>query len=156
MLIDGAHALGQLPLDLYSLGADYYVANCHKWLSGPRGSACMWVGRQRQAGIRPLVVSHGSGCGFVSDFIWDGELVVCASCFCMHVWRMRGASTCVCGACVGCVGCFNMCVWCVWCFCMHVVHVWCAPWPACACMHIPGLACMFLHGPLLCTGCQGG
>lgn len=43
-----------------------------QWLSGVRGSALLWVARGRQAGIRPLVVSHGSGCGFLSDFIWTG------------------------------------------------------------------------------------
>ncbi|KAG2497474.1 hypothetical protein HYH03_004628 [Edaphochlamys debaryana] len=51
---------------------DYFVANCHKWLCGPRGSAVLWVHPRRRGGVRPLVVSHGSGCGFTSDFIWDG------------------------------------------------------------------------------------
>ena len=73
VLVDGAHALGQLPLDIGALGADYFVTNCHKWLGGARGSALLWVARARQAGVRPLVVSHGSGSGFSSDFIWDGE-----------------------------------------------------------------------------------
>lgn len=72
VLIDGAHALAQLPLDVSTLGADYLVCNCHKWLSGGRGSALLWVRRGLQAGIRPLTLSHGSGCGFLSDFIWDG------------------------------------------------------------------------------------
>ena len=51
---------------------DYFVTNCHKWLAAPRGTAVMWVRRDRQAAVRPLVVSHGSGAGFTSDFIWDG------------------------------------------------------------------------------------
>ncbi len=73
MLLDGAHALGQLPLDLPRLAPDYFVANCHKWLCAPRGSACMWVHSQRRGSVRPLVLSHGSGAGFTSDFVWDGN-----------------------------------------------------------------------------------
>lgn len=72
MLIDGAHAMGQLPLDLAALAPDFFVTNCHKWLCAPRGSALLWVAPGRRAAVRPLVVSHGSGCGFTSDFIWDG------------------------------------------------------------------------------------
>ncbi|GLC39561.1 hypothetical protein PLESTM_000911900 [Pleodorina starrii] len=51
---------------------DYFVTNCHKWLCAPRGSAVLWVAPHRRPCVRPLVVSHGSGCGFTSDFIWDG------------------------------------------------------------------------------------
>ncbi|KAL4425559.1 hypothetical protein ABPG75_009575 [Micractinium tetrahymenae] len=72
VLIDGAHALGMLPLDLQHLGADYFVANCHKWLCAPRGSAFLHVQRRHQPHVRPLIVSHGLGSGFVSEFIWDG------------------------------------------------------------------------------------
>lgn len=73
VLVDGAHALGMLELNLEELGADYFVANCHKWLCAPKGSAMLWVRRSLQPALQPLVTSHGIGRGFTSDFIWDGE-----------------------------------------------------------------------------------
>ncbi|GAB4816736.1 hypothetical protein N2152v2_003782 [Parachlorella kessleri] len=72
VLVDGAHALGMVHLDLQALGADYYVSNCHKWLCAPRGSAFLWVHPDRKPQVRPLILSHGYGSGFTSDFIWDG------------------------------------------------------------------------------------
>ncbi|KAF8066328.1 CPK24 [Scenedesmus sp. PABB004] len=72
VLVDGAHALGMLPLDLAALGADYFVANCHKWLCGARGSAMLYAAPARQAALRPAVLSHGAGGGLLSRFIWDG------------------------------------------------------------------------------------
>jgi selenocysteine lyase/cysteine desulfurase len=72
VLVDGAHSLGQLDLNIADLGVDFFVANCHKWLCAPRGTAIMWVARQHQRGFQPLVKSHGHGWGFTSDFIWDG------------------------------------------------------------------------------------
>jgi isopenicillin-N epimerase len=72
VLIDGAHAPGMLSLDIPSIGADWYVGNCHKWLMAPKGSAFIWVSPQRQTEIHPLVTSHGSGKGFVDEFDWIG------------------------------------------------------------------------------------
>jgi len=72
VLVDGAHAPGMVPLDLDALGADWYVGNCHKWLCAPKGAAFLHARADRQDAIHPLVISHGFGQGFATEFEWVG------------------------------------------------------------------------------------
>lgn len=58
-VIDGAHAPGQIDLDMETIGADYYLGNAHKWLSSAKGSAFLYARPERQDALEPLVVSHG-------------------------------------------------------------------------------------------------
>ncbi len=57
--IDGPHAVGMLPLDLQRLGATFYCASLHKWLSAPLGSGFLWVKRDWQSRIQPPIISWG-------------------------------------------------------------------------------------------------
>jgi isopenicillin-N epimerase len=72
VLIDGAHAPGMLALDIPSIGADWYVGNCHKWLMAPKGSGFLWTSPARQSDTHPLVISHGYRQGFTAEFDWTG------------------------------------------------------------------------------------
>jgi isopenicillin-N epimerase len=58
-MIDGAHAVGQIPLDMEDIGADFYSSNLYKWLGSPKGSAFLHARPEMQNLVEPLVVSWG-------------------------------------------------------------------------------------------------
>jgi isopenicillin-N epimerase len=72
VLVDGAHAPGQVPFTLPAIAADWYVGNCHKWLLAPRGCGFLWCEKPLQALIHPLAISHGYGAGYLAEFDWTG------------------------------------------------------------------------------------
>jgi isopenicillin-N epimerase len=77
-LIDGAHAPGQIDLDMAAIGADFYTGNCHKWLCAPKGAGFLYARPEMQPLLQPLVVSHGyqaefpGASTFVDYFGWTG------------------------------------------------------------------------------------
>ena len=57
--VDGAHAPGQIPLDLTYYGCDFYGGNCHKWLCAPKGTGFLHAQPPIQDKLYHIAVSHG-------------------------------------------------------------------------------------------------
>jgi isopenicillin-N epimerase len=79
-IVDAAHSPGQIPFDLQRLGADIVFGNCHKWMLAPKGAGFLYVRRELQYLIEPLIVSWGynptpersTGSRFIDLLEWTG------------------------------------------------------------------------------------
>lgn len=83
-VIDGAHAPGQIPLDLEAIGADFYLGNCHKWMMSPKGAGFLYARPAVQPLLEPLVVSWGweseqpGDSPFIDHHEWQGTRDIAA------------------------------------------------------------------------------
>lgn len=73
VLVDGAHAPGQVALDLPALGVSWYTGNLHKWAFAARGCGFLWAAPEVQGALHPPVVSWGLDGGFTAEFDWIGS-----------------------------------------------------------------------------------
>ena len=75
VLVDAAQSVGVLPLDLNSLGADFYAFTGHKWWCGPAGLGALYVNPDAFDAIRPTFIGwrgvlkdgEGNPVGFHTD-----------------------------------------------------------------------------------------
>ena len=73
-IIDGAHTPGHIDLHISNLNPDIYIGACHKWLSAPKGSSFMYVKKEIQDLIYPLIVSWGNEVDpSPSPFIYENQ-----------------------------------------------------------------------------------
>ena len=91
VLLDAAHGIGMIPLDLEKIGASFTTSNCHKWLCAPKGSAFLHVRKDMQEFIHPLTISHGMTAPlegtsrFRHEFDWTGTRDISAWCVIPYV-----------------------------------------------------------------------
>jgi isopenicillin-N epimerase len=65
---DGAHVPGNVPLDIASLGVDWYCANLHKWAWAPRSCGFLWAAAEQRSHLHPAVISWGLDNGITAEF----------------------------------------------------------------------------------------
>lgn len=63
--LDGVHGFGVEDVGVEELGCDFFMAGCHKWLFGPRGTGIVWARPESWARLRPTIPS------FIDDPSWD-------------------------------------------------------------------------------------
>jgi isopenicillin-N epimerase len=72
VIVDGAHVPGAIPLDIESIGADYYIANLHKWMWTPISSGILWAVPARQVSLHCPMASWGFEGSFHEKFDTPG------------------------------------------------------------------------------------
>ncbi len=61
-VIDAAHSIGQFNnLDIQDIDPDFYYSNLHKWLFAPKVTAFLYVRKEIQSIVKPLIVGWGWG-----------------------------------------------------------------------------------------------
>jgi isopenicillin-N epimerase len=60
VMVDGAHAYAHFPFTQKDLGCDYYGTSLHKWLLAPIGTGFLYVAKEKQKKLWPLMAAPTS------------------------------------------------------------------------------------------------
>ncbi len=63
LCVDGVHGFGVENVTMGDLGCDFFVAGCHKWIFGPRGTGLIWGKPGAWSTVSPTIPSFTSGFG---------------------------------------------------------------------------------------------
>ncbi|XP_051147418.1 probable L-cysteine desulfhydrase, chloroplastic [Andrographis paniculata] len=72
IFVDGAHAIGNVAIDVKNIGADFYTSNLHKWLFCPPSAAFLYCKSDSLSELHHPVVSHEYGNGLAMESSWTG------------------------------------------------------------------------------------
>jgi len=75
VVVDGAQAVGAIPVAVRDLGVDAYAVSAQKWLLGPEGMGALWVAREARERIKPAIAGHYSLSAYDSrgDAAWHPD-----------------------------------------------------------------------------------
>ena len=77
-IIDGAHVPAHISLNIHKINCDFYAGALHKWLCAPKGASFLYVKKEHQTWVKPLIYSWGKEgddpgpSEFLQDFQWQG------------------------------------------------------------------------------------
>jgi selenocysteine lyase/cysteine desulfurase len=76
VMIDAAHTYAHIRHTIPELGGDYYAASLHKWLSVPLGAGILYVRKEHQARIWPLLAEPDTTAQGIARLNHTGTLPV--------------------------------------------------------------------------------
>ncbi|KAH6796000.1 hypothetical protein C2S51_036986 [Perilla frutescens var. frutescens] len=73
IFVDGAHAIGNVEIDVKEIGADFYTSSLQKWLFCPPSAAFLYCKMSDESSeLHHPVVSHEYGNGLAMESAWAG------------------------------------------------------------------------------------
>ena len=67
LLVDGVHGFGIERETLPELGCDFFIAGCHKWLYGPRGTGLVAATREAWQTVSPVIPTFTDAMDIITE-----------------------------------------------------------------------------------------